>query len=187
VRGKIGIDLLLGGLRRVDVGDNLHHADGAVGLLRRLLDGVDAQLRVWINEEAGEMRDAALAAHRLDQFLAAEIGGVASVGAKAEQRRGWFLQATRGRDDGRAVFRQFLHGAVRSNRIARKHQEGVVALAEQTLKQRILQGELPLLRHPIVGGAKLEILHRVLPRPFPRGKIRVRTSGHQRDFCRIRG
>ena len=85
VSGEIGVDLLFGGLGRVDVGDHLNDADGAVRFLGRLLHRVNAQLRVRIDEEAGEMRDAALAAHRLDQLLGAEIGRIAGVGAKAEQ------------------------------------------------------------------------------------------------------
>ena len=59
MRREIGVDLLLGGLRRVDVGDHLHDLT-APRLLRRLVDGVDAELGVGIDQEAGEMGDAPL-------------------------------------------------------------------------------------------------------------------------------
>src|ERR1700722_7151528 len=100
------------------------------------------------------MRDTALAAHRLDQLFGAEIRRIAGVGAKAERRRRRLLKTAGGRNDGSAVFRQFLNRAVGANGIAREHQERVVALTQEALEQRILHAELPFLRNSIVGGAE---------------------------------
>ena len=171
--GEEGVDLLLGGLGRVDVGDHLDDLRPAAGLGDRLLDRLDAELGVGVDQEAGEVGDVALAAHRLDQLLGAEIGRAADVGAEAEQGRGRVLEAAGERD--RRARRS--RPAPASSRWCRRRrrgrcQEGVEALADQALDQLVLRPKLPLRRHLVVGRGEPEVALGVLPPPAPRRRSR---------------
>jgi len=182
VGGKIGIDLFFGGLWRVDVGNDLHDGHVAIGFVSRLLYGVDAQLGVGVDEEAGEVRNAALAAHRLDQFLGAKIGGVAGVSAQAEEGGRRVLQAARGGDGLAAVVDDFGDRGIGADCVAGENEERIIALGEKAFEQCALLRQLPLLRHAIVTGAQVEVLHGVLAGLFPGGEIRVRTARNEGDL-----
>jgi hypothetical protein len=97
------------------------------------------------------------------------------------------FQAASGGDDRRAVLSQFANRAVGADGIAGEYEKRVIALAEQAFEQRILLAQFPFLRHPIIGGAELEILHGVLTGLFPSREIGMRTSRNERDLRRIGG
>ena len=181
---QIGVDFFLRRLRRVNIRDHLHHLHVGPSFLGCALHRIDAQLGVGVDEEAGEMRDAAFAAHGLDQFLSAEIRGVAGVRPKAEGRLCRLLEAAGERNDWGAVFGEFGHRAVRADRIARKDEKRVVVLTQKALEQLILLAELPFLRNPIVGRSEVEVLLGVLAGLLPGGEIRMRSAGHERDMGR---
>ena len=85
------------------------------------------------------MDDGALAAHRLDQRLGADIGRVVDVGAEAEGDVARVLRAAgerRRRDAGRG---ELGDGRVDADRVGREDAEGVVALRRKALEQLGLQ------------------------------------------------
>ena len=180
--GEIGVDLLLGRFRRVDVGDDLDHFHAVTRLVRRPLDRVDAQLRVGIDEEPGEMRDAPLPAHRADQLLGAEIGRVAGVGPEAELVVRRLLETARERDHGRALAGELTHDGDAAHGIAREDQERVVALGQQALEKFVLLAQFPLLRHAVIRAGGAELGGGIRAGLFPGGEIRMRPARHERDL-----
>ena len=124
---------------------------------------------------------------RLDQLLGAEIGRIAGIGAEAEAGVGRLLQAAGQCDHRGALAHQLADGAVGADRVAREHQEGVVALGQQALEQLVLLAQLPLRRHPVVGGGELEVARGVLAGLLPGGEVRVRAAGHQRHARGVLG
>jgi hypothetical protein len=75
-----------------------------------------------------------------------------------------------------------LDDGIGAHRVAGEDQEGVVALREQAFEQLALLGELPLLRHAVVGRTEAEILHRVHAGLFPGREIRVRSARNERHL-----
>ena len=180
--GEQRADLLVGGFLGVGVGDGLDQRHRAVGLADGGLDRLDAQRRVGIDQQAGEMDDVALAAHRLDQLLGAEIGGVVDVGAEAEGDVGRVLGAAGERRRRNAGALELGDGRIDADRVAREDAEGGVALRGQALDQLGLQVELPFLRHLEVDRGDAEVLLRVGGGLFPGREIGVRSARNQGDL-----
>src|SRR4051812_22116266 len=121
------------------------------------------------------MHDGALAAHRLDQLLGAEIGRVVDVRAEAEGDLARVLRAAGERRRGNVRRGELLHRRVDPDRIGREDAERVVALRCQALEELGLQIQLPFGRYLEVDGGDAEVLRRVCRRLLPGREVRMWT------------